>query len=381
MNTTRSPRISRLWLLVPAVAALLAIGIVPRLKADAHVREVASGNAEPLVRVVSPTPAATTRELLLPGSMQPWAEAAIRARSSGYVTAWHNDIGARVLANALLATLVAPELDAQVKQARDAEATARANLAIAQTSAQRWQQMLSTKSISQQETDQKLADLQARQSELSAAQANVARVAQLLAYTRVVAPFAGMITARNVDVGTLVDAGAPGEMFHIARTDRLRVFVAVPDDAADAVIAGGAAEVIAGGRTVAATVARSSGVLDPGTHTMRVEVDVDNAAGTLLPGAFVQVRLALPGPPASHELPVETLLFRPDGPTVAIVGADGTIVLKTVRIQRDLGTRVEIAGGLSGTEKIVINPGDAIVAGQRVRIAPAPAPAPTPAKA
>ena len=350
------------------VGGLLAVGIVSHRSASAHALEVSKAGALSSVQVIAPTPSPATQELLLPATMQPWEEASIRARSSGYVASWNSDIGTRVAANALLATIVAPELAAQLQQAKDAQATAGANLAIAESTARRWQDMLRTQSISAQDAEQKTADLNARRAELSAAQANATRIAQLVAYTRVQAPFAGTITVRNVDVGTLVDAGGASELFHVARTDRLRVYVAVPDDAANAVAVGDTVSVLAGGRTIAATVTRTSGVLDPATRTLRVEIDIANPDGALMPGAFVQVRMATRQPGQSFEIPVETVLFRPSGPTVATVDGQGIVALKPVRIQRDLGTRLDVAAGLSQQDRIVMNPGDAIVAGARVQV-------------
>jgi len=359
----------RVWLLVPAALALLVLGAVPRLRAQSRAEMRAAAQQVPQVRIVQPQAPGAAPAVTLPATLQAWSDAAIRARDSGYVAQWSADIGRRVTKGQTLALLVAPELDAALRQARSDAATARANFEIAQTSAQRWQEMLRTKVTSQQEVDQKAADLAARRAQLDAAEANVARLAQTVAYTRIVAPFDGVVTARAVDVGTLVDAGAAGELFHEMQTARLRVVVSVPDDLATAVRPGLPVRVDCGGRVLGATIARSAGALDAGSRTLRAEIDLDNADGGLLPGQYVQVHLQPDTPVAGSLLPIETVLFRPDGPTLAVVGDDGRVHLQRVRIARDFGTRVIVEPALPVKTQVVVSPGDAIVDGQAVQVA------------
>ncbi|KVE04421.1 efflux RND transporter periplasmic adaptor subunit [Burkholderia anthina] len=359
-------------------AALLALGIVPRIDARAEQRaQVAAQQALP-VSVVVPGTAPADQTLTLPGAVTPYADASIYARTSGYIAHWSADLGTHVKAGQTLAQISAPDLDAQLRQARADEASAQANYDYAKSTAQRWQDMLKTQSVSQQDTDTKVADMNAKRAMLAAAQANVAHLAELVSYESVTAPFDGVITARNVDVGTLVTAGGTpgspglsGELFHLEQTDTLRVFVDVPQDSATGVSTGTPVYLTTPqypGRRIAARVARSAGAIDPVTRTLRVEIDVDNRDGALMPGAYAQAHLVVPSAAPALELPVSALLFRPNGVTVATVGANGRTALKIVQIGRDFGTRVEIVAGLAATDRVIDNPGDAITAGEAVKI-------------
>ncbi|MBR8156999.1 efflux RND transporter periplasmic adaptor subunit, partial [Burkholderia cenocepacia] len=363
---------------VALAAALLALGIVPRIDARAAQRaQVAAQQALP-VSVIVPGAAPADQTLTLPGSVAPYADASIYARTSGYIAHWSVDLGTHVKAGQTLAQISAPDLDAQLRQARADEASAQANYDYAKSTAQRWQDMLKTQSVSQQDTDTKVADMNAKRAMLASAQANVAHLAELVSYESVTAPFDGVITARNVDVGTLVTAGGTpgspglsGELFHLEQTDTLRVFVDVPQDSATGVSTGTSVYLTTPqypGRRFAAHVARSAGAIDPVTRTLRVEIDVDNRDGALMPGAYAQAHLVLPSAAPALDLPVSALLFRPNGVTVATVGANGQTALKTVQIGRDFGTRVEIVAGLAATDRVIDNPGDAITAGKAVKI-------------
>ncbi|MGF6772294.1 RND family efflux transporter MFP subunit [Paraburkholderia sp. GAS199] len=373
----------RWWPLALAgvAGALLLAGIVPRLHASAALTQQTEAQSMLTVSVIAPRPAPAVNELLLPGSITPFAEASIYARTSGYLAHWTSDIGAHVKSGQTLATIDAPELDAQLRQARADEATAQANYDYAKSTAQRWQDMLKTQSVAQQDADSKTSDMQARRAMLASAQANVAHLAELVSYEKITAPFDGVITARNVDVGALVTAGGTpgtagmtGELFHIQQTGVLRVFVDVPQNDAAFVTPGTSVYLSAPqypGRHIAARVARNTGSIDPASRTLRVEVDVDNQDGALMPGAYAQVHLALQSSTPALDLPVSALLFRPDGVTVAVVDAQGRTVLKTVHIGRDFGTHVEITTGLAANDRVIDNPGDALTAGQAVQIAPA----------
>lgn len=359
-------------------AALLVIGIVPRLQASTALTSQAAAQHALSVSVIKPRNAPAIEELLLPGSVMPYADASIYARTSGYLEHWYADIGARVKAGQTLAVIQTPELDAQLQQARADAATAQANSDYAKVSAQRWQDMLKTQSVSQQDTDTKVSDMEAKRAMLQSAQANVQRLLELVSYEKVSAPFDGVVTARNVDVGALVTAGGspglaalPGELFHVEQTDTLRVFVDVPQNDAPYVTPG--TEVYLSvqqypGRRFAAKVARSAGAIDPVSRTMHVEVDVDNRDGALLPGAYAQVHLALQNASPALDLPVSALLFRPNGVTVAVVDSTGKTALKTVTVGRDFGTHVEVTTGLTATDRVIDNPGDAISPGEPVQI-------------
>ncbi|WP_277183045.1 efflux RND transporter periplasmic adaptor subunit [Caballeronia sp. BR00000012568055] len=359
-------------------AALLAAGILPRLHAQSALAAQTATQRVQTVSVIAPKPAPATQELLLPGAVTAFADAAIYARTSGYVQHWYTDIGAHVKKGQLLADIQTPELDAQLQQAHADEATAQANFNYANATAQRWQDMLKTQSVSQQDADTKTGDMLAKRAMLQSAQANVRRLGELVSYEKVVAPFDGVVTARNVDVGALVTAGgAPGlaastgELFHVAQRDTLRVFVDVPQSDAPYVTSNTHAYLTVQqypGRQFSARVARTSGAMDAVSRTLRVEVDVDNKDDSILPGAYAQVHLALENGTPALDLPVSALLFRPNGVTVATVDASNKTVLKTVNIGRDFGTHVEITTGLSANERVIDNPGDALMSGETVKV-------------
>jgi RND family efflux transporter MFP subunit len=383
---TRAHRRAMLPVALACVAAaLLAIGIVPRLAASTALTKQVDAQRDPTVNVIAPSRAPASQELLLPGSVMPFADASIYARTSGYVEHWYTDIGAKVKAGQTLAQIQTPELDAQLTQARADEAAAQADYDYAASTAKRWQTMLQTQSVSQQDADTKTGAMQAKRAALEAARANVARLTELVSYEKVSAPFNGVITTRNVDVGSLVTAGGSpglagntGELFHVEQIDKLRIFVNVPQDDAAYVTSGIDAYLTTqqyAGRRFPATVARNAGAIDPVSRTLRVEIDVDNRDGALMPGAYAQVHLALPTTHPALELPVSALLFRPDGVTVAVVGSDDKVQLRQVTIGRDFGTYVEVATGVAASERVIDNPGDAIVAGEAVRVATARAPA------
>jgi RND family efflux transporter MFP subunit len=380
-----APRMRRFTLplgLAAAAAALFVAGIVPRVKASTALTHQTEAARDLLVQTITPVRASATNELLLPGSVMPYADASIYARTSGYIRHWSADIGAKVQAGQTLADIETPELDAQLAQAHADEAVAKANYAFASSTARRWQTMLQTQSVSEQDTEAKTSDAAAKLAAWQAAQANVARLAEMVSYEKVSAPFDGVITARRVDVGALVTAGGspglagmPGELFHIEETSRLRVYVNVPEEDASAIPAGTPVYLTSGqypGRRFAATVARSADAIDPASRTLRTEIDVDNHEGALLPGAFAQVHLVLSASNPGLELPVSALLFRPDGVTVAVVGSGNRVQLKTVTIGRDFGTHMEIATGLAPTDRVIDNPGDAITAGETVRVTTPP---------
>ncbi|WP_023597710.1 efflux RND transporter periplasmic adaptor subunit [Pandoraea pnomenusa] len=379
----RSSGARRLWGLGLGALALtlLCAGIVPRVVARQAQAAQVEAQRELRVSTIAPTPAPATHDLMLPGAVAPWADVAIYARTSGYVKQWFADIGSHVRAAQVLARLDTPELDAQLRQARADEATAQANYRFANSTAQRWRTMLQTRSVSQQDADAKASDAAAKLAALQAAQANVSRLSELVSYQSVTAPFDGVVSARNVQVGALVTAGgapglpaASGELFHLEQTDRLRVYVDVPQDEANGVTRDTQVWIATEqypGRRFPGTIARDANALDPVSRTLRVEIDVDNRDGALLPGAYTQVHLALKSNAPGLELPASALLFRPDGVSIATVDANEKVALRRVSIGRDFGAYVEIASGLSPGDRVIANPGDAISDGQRVRSSPA----------
>ncbi|WP_333676472.1 efflux RND transporter periplasmic adaptor subunit [Dyella sp.] len=377
MNRSKSRLI--ITLVAAAVCAALAAGGLPRLVARDQVAQQTAALSKPTVAVITPMRAATQQELMLPGDIQAYQRAAIYARTSGYVKAWYADIGTHAHSGQLLAEIEAPEVDAQLDQARSDAAMASANYQIAKVTADRWADLLKKNAVSRQSAEENISIMKAKQATLAAALANVKRLEQLQSYEKVYAPFDGVITVRNVDVGALIDAGnsgAPAPLFELSQTDRLRVFVNVPQDDAPYVAAGTKAQLSLSqypGRTFAGTVTRTSGAIDPRSRSLRVEVDMDNPDGTLLPGAFAQVSLTLANANPGLSLPANALLFRPHGVQVAVVDTHGVVSLRTVTLGRDFGTRVEIRSGLAGNEQVVVNPSDAISAGQAVRINQHPA--------
>lgn len=357
-----------------AVGVTLAIGGLPRLSANTLVTRQTDALSVPTVATVTPEHASGHGTLVVPGDVEAFQEANIYARTSGYLAQWFFDIGSRVHKADLLARIDAPEVDAQLAQAQADAATASANYQIAKVTAARWQEMLKSNAVSQQSSEENVSTMKAKQAALTAAQANVSRLQQMQSFEKVYAPFDGTLTVRNVDVGALIDAGnggAPAALFRLVETDRMRVFVNVPQDDAAAVVIGGQATLAVPqypGRTFKGAVARTSGAIDPVSRTLRVEVDLANSDGALLPGAFAQVSLSLDSGTERVSLPANALLFRPSGVQVATVDDKSQVRLVPVSLGRDLGARVEIRTGLQGNEKVIVNPGDAIANGQQVKI-------------
>lgn len=378
-STKRRSRSFALPLLAALALALLAAGVVPRLRANQALAAQTSAQNTLTVSVVQPQHAPASEDLVLPGAATPYSDASIYARTSGYIAHWYTDIGTHVKAGQVLADIAAPDLDAQLRAARADETSAQAAYGYAKTTAARWQTMLQSQSVAQQDADAKTSDMQTKQAALAAAQANVARLTQLVSYEKVTAPFDGVITSRDVDVGALVTAGgtpgtpnAANELFHLSQTQTLRVFVDVPQDDAASITPATQAWLTTQqypGRRFNARVARTAGALDPTSRTLRVEIDVDNADGALLPGGYVQAHLALTTATPALEIPVSALLFRPDGVSVAIVDASGKVQIKLVHLGRDFGTHVEITSGLADSDRVIDNPGDSITNGQAVSIA------------
>jgi len=317
-------------------------------------------------------------DVVLPGTVQSFLEAPIYARTSGYVKAWYTDIGAPVKKGQLLAELDTPEIDDQLHQAEADLGTAEANGKLADSTAKRWQALVATDSVSKQENDEKAADAAAKNAAVLASKANVARLQQLESFKRVVAPFDGIVTARKTDVGALINAGSGigPELFHVADTSKLRVYVQVPQAYVPLVKAGMAASlrfVEFPRRDFPATVARTAEAMDATARTLLVELQVDNAQHELLPGGYTEVHLAVTPSAATVRLPINTLLFRAEGLRVAKIDGNNQVVLAPVTLGRDYGTEVEVVEGVAPGESVVLNPPDSLKDGQAVRVTP-PAP-------
>ena len=366
---------TRLVALVVLVLLLLGAGRTVLLR-HASARALESTTAEQAkvyVKTTLPLQGADTGKLSLPGTLQGVVQAPIAARASGYLKRWTHDIGARVEKGELLAEIATPELDQQLSQAIATREQTAASLALARSTVARWEALHGKDLVSQQELDERRSAALQAQANLAAADANVQRLRQLEDFSRVVAPFAGIVTRRNVDVGDLIDGGAGARpLFMLAQTDALRVYVNVPQAYAHLVHVGQEAVVTQGelrGRSFPARVARTASAIDTATRTMQVEVALANPEGVLLPGAYVQVALPLA---SANELtvPTDALLFRSAGTQVAVVDAQGRVQLRTVTLGRNFGRTIELRSGLGPGERMVLNPADSLADGDVVALAP-----------
>ena len=386
-QTARQP-LSRSLFVGLGVAALL-LGVV--VYSGIHQRAMAASNlgaateraAIAAINVVEPKSGAALQEIVLPGTTQAFIDTPIFARTSGYLKQWYFDIGAHVEQGQLLAVIETPELDQQLGQAQANLKTAQANEKLAEITATRWQNLLKTDSVSQQETDQAVQDLSARQATVESMIADVQRLQELQSYEKVYAPFSGVITARNTDIGALINAGAggaqgmaavPQELFHMAAVNRLRIFVSVPEVESAAAQNGAKAPLTLDefpGETFLGTIVRNSDAIDLNSRTLNVEVDIDNRRGRIKPGAYVFVHLKLPDnskkATSSLIIPANTLLFRSEGLCVGVVRGDHA-ELVPITIGRDYGSTVEVINGLKPTDQVIVDPSDSLTTGTPVRI-------------
>lgn len=370
-------RIALVLVLLAAAAALYSAihsGIQSRVHADAELKQQTLDMAIPTVAGVYPKPSSAAEELVLPGNMQAFVATPIFARVDGYLKKWYFDIGSHVKAGQLLAEIETPEVDRQLDQARADLATSQANYELARTTAERYQNLFKTEAVAKQDLDNKVGDMAAKKAIVDSATANVHRLEETQRFQKVYAPFDGVITARNIDIGALINAGAnsPGkEMFDLAATDRLRVFINVPQANSRSATVGKPADLTLAempGRTFTGKIARTANAIDPATRTLLTEVDVDNPSGVLLPGAFASVHLHLGSRPGAVMLPANTLIFRAEGLQVAVV-RDGKAVLVPVEIGRDFGNTVELASGVTTADLVIENPSDSLLSGTPVRVA------------
>ena len=370
-----------LGLLVLVLAVLGAIGwfvykgVNTRVSAAKALVAESRDDAILTVSVTHAKVAAASQQLVLPGNTQPLIDAPIYARSSGYLRKWYADIGAHVHAGDLLAEIETPETDQQLQQAKAELETAQTNLDLAEVTAERMLNLQKKGAVARQDTDNVVADRNAKKAAVASAQANVKRLEDLQSFEKIYAPFDGVITARNTDIGALITAGSGAsgkELFHISATNKLRVYVSVPEDFEQAARNGAPATLTLNefpGRTFPGTIARNSNSIDLASRTLLVEVDVNNPTGELLPGAYVSVHLKYSGPSATAlTIPVTTVMFRSEGIRAAVVRG-GRAVLVPITVGRDFGDSLEVLAGLRAQDPLIVNPPDSLISGTPVRIA------------
>jgi RND family efflux transporter MFP subunit len=367
-----------LLLAIVIAAGIVISGIAPRLRARQTLREETDRLAAPPVNVIHPSRAAHGEEVVLPGNIQAFTDAPIYARTNGYLKRWYFDIGARVKAGALLAEIESPEIDQQLQQAREELNTAQANLRLGQLTAERYTNLFKTDSVAKQDVDNAVQDAAAKGATVKSAEANVARLEQLVGFEKVCAPFDGVVTARNTDVGQLIESGSSGgaarELFHMAALDRLRVFVNVPQSYSHDAKPGMRVDLTLPEipqRRFNGTLVRTAGAMDPATRTLTVEVDVSNTARLLFPGAYAEVHFKIQATTETLVIPSTSLIFRGNGLRVPVVENGNRIALKTVTVGRDFGNTIEIVAGLPADASVVANPPDSLVEGEPVRVMPA----------
>ncbi|MGB6432226.1 MAG: efflux RND transporter periplasmic adaptor subunit [Candidatus Acidiferrales bacterium] len=373
-------RLRPVWIVIflVIVALIVVAGIVPRLRTRAQVRSETAQLAVPYVAVAHPRRQDASNEIILPANIQAYTDSPIYARTNGYLKKWYVDIGGHVTKGELLAEIETPEVDQQLSQARADQATAQANLDLAKITADRYEGLLKTDSVSKQDADNAEGDFEAKRAALASAAANVKRLQDLQSFENIYAPFDGVITARNVDIGDLIDAGASGgthtELFHIAFTRVLRVYVSIPQADSAGAKPGIKAELALPefpGRLFPGKLVSTAQAIDPSSRTLLAEISVENPTGELLPGAYAEVHLAIPSVAPTFVVPVSALLFRADGLHVVTVENGDRAVLIDVTLGRDFGNETEILSGLTGDEWVVLNPPDSIVTGAPVRVADA----------
>src|SRR6202051_4123300 len=359
-------------LLVAAV--LIASGIWSRVRANSKLRTETSQVALTAVSVVQPERTTPAQEIILPGNVQPFITSPIYSRTNGYLQKWYVDIGAHVKQGQLLAVIETPEVDQQLEQSLSNLNTAKANLALAEITKNRYEGLLKSNAVAQQDVDNAVGNYNANTATVEAAQANVKQLQALQSFEKIYAPFDGVVTARNTDIGDLINSGSSGgvktDMFHIAQPGVLRVYVNVPEEYSQGVKVGMTADLALAefpGRKFQGKLVRTAEAINMTTRTLLIEIDVDNPVGTLLTGSYAEVHLNIPTRASTFLLPVNTLIFRSEGLQVGIV-KDGNVTLKTITPGHDFGNQIEIVAGLNENDQVVINPPDSIVSGQKVQI-------------
>jgi len=357
----------------------LLVGYFPRWRQRRTATADMRALAIPTVSVVSPAPGKPGNGLVLPAEIRPWREASIFARANGYLKDWVADIGAHVKAGQLLAEIETPDLDQQLEQAKAQLVLSQANLHLAQVTDDRWKALLKTASVSEQAAAEKTAPRETAAASVEADRANMRRLQELVAFQRVVAPFAGTITLRSTDIGDLIVAGSGGkELFHMAQTDKLRVYVRVPEPSALSIAPGQIATLTtpeSPGRSFDAKVTTTSEAISTTSRTLLTELEVDNSKNQILPYSYGELTLKDNNSDPPLTLPSNALLFRAQGLQVGVVSPDGTVELRSVQVGRDFGQTVEIMGGVTPADHVITNPTDSLVSGMKVRIAEPSAPA------
>ncbi len=382
-----APPRKALFLVGLALLVLLVAGgitLLLRVSHDSALAKETERETVPTVAVVHPQSEKPDEDLVLPGSLLAYEESPIYARTSGYLVRWYKDIGSRVNKGELLAKIDTPEVDQELNQTRAARQQTVAQLELAKISADRWENLRKTDSVSAQEADQQESGYKQSQANLAAADANVRRLEQLEGFKDVYAPFTGVLTRRTVDPGALINAGAGAagrELFDIAKVDPLRVYTSVPQAYAPYIRVGDKTTITLQefpGQKFLAKVARTAESIDPSTRTLLTEVDVPNKDGKLLPGSFGEVHFAVGSNVNKVTVPVNAMLFRSQGAQVAVIGSNNKVELRRINIGRDYGTALEVLGGLSPDDQVVINPSDSLEDGQQVNVAQPPANQPSP---
>src|SRR5437588_1934533 len=366
------------WIVGGVILILLIAGAVTIASKLGEKKALAAETerlATPSVSVIHPTQEQSHEELVLPATVQAYKESPIYARTNGYVLRWYKDIGSHLNKGDLLADIDTPEVDQELLQARATRQQIQLQLGLAKSSAERWQHLRKSDSVSQQEVDQQVSGYQQAQANLAAADANVRRLEQMESFKHVYAPFSGVLTKRNIDVGALINAGNTGsdkQLFDVAQSDPMRVYVNVHQTYSPAIKMGIKAYLEQreyAGQKVEGKVVRTSEVIDPSTRTLLSEIDVPNPGGKILPGSYAQVHFAAKIDAPRLTIPINTLLFRPEGPRAAVVDADKKVHLRPVSIGRDYGSSVEVMGGLQPSDQVIVNPADSLEDGQPVNVA------------
>jgi RND family efflux transporter MFP subunit len=373
-SPARDPRVRRYVLIAAGVALVLAAwGILSRLSARIALERAAADAAIFTVATTHPSRGPASDLLVLPGTVQAFYEAPIYARTNGYLRVWYTDIGASVKKGQLLAEIDAPELDQQLFQAEADLATARANYQLARTTNERWQGLLATESVSKQDADERAGDAAAKAAAAQSAAANLARLRELESFKRVLAPFDGVVTQRNTDIGALINAGeAPGRaLFRVADTHRLRIYTSVPQSYAGLIHPGLAAGLVFAdrpGKRYQAEVVSTARALDASSRTLQVELQIDNRSGELLPGSYADVQFDLHGSSTTLRIPANAVLFRAQGLLVATVDSSGHAHLRPITQGRDFGKEIEVLAGLEPDDTLIVNPPDSLSEGMPVRV-------------
>jgi RND family efflux transporter MFP subunit len=382
MGVEKRPRKRWLGLAIALIvtAAILAFGIWSRVRARETLDAVTAQMALPAVSVVSPKQTTPAEEIILPGNVQPFITSPIYSRTSGYLKKWYFDIGAHVKQGQLLAVIDTPEVDQQLQQSVSNLNTAKANLTLAEITKNRYQGLLTKNAVSQQDADNAVGTYDANKAIVDANQANVKQLQALQSFENIYAPFDGVVTARNTDIGDLINSGSSGtaktDLFHVAQPGKLRVYVNVPEEYSQGIKVGMTADLSLAefpGRKFQGKLVRTAEAINMTTRTLLIEIEVDNPTGTLLTGSYAEVHLKVATQASTLLLPVNTLLFRSEGLRVGVV-KDGKVVLSAVSPGRDFGNQIEVVSGLRPADQVIINPPDSLVSGQRVQIVQATLP-------